>query len=65
MTDVIVLGQISECFDKGWTITDDDFAECTPSTEYVFEYPIAFCLSSFCVKCVVLREVGERTATLY
>ena len=50
MTDVIALGQISEHFDKGWTIIGDYFAERTPSAEYVFEYPIAYCLSGFCAK---------------
>ena len=50
MMDVIALGQISKCFDKGWTVISDDFAECTPSAEYVFKYPIAYRFSSFCAK---------------
>ena len=59
MMDVIVLGQISKCFDEGRTVIGDYFTEHTPSAEYVFKYLVAYCLTGFCAKQAVLREVGE------
>ena len=38
MMDIIVLCQISEHFDEGQAVISNNFAERTPSAEYVFKY---------------------------
>ena len=63
--DVVPLFQVGECFDEHRPIVGNDFAQCTPSVQDVFEDTISDGLHSLCVKGTIFREMHQGAAALY
>jgi hypothetical protein len=38
---LVLVGEIRECFEEGWTVICDNFSQRTPSAENIFKNPIA------------------------
>ena len=65
VSDVVLLFQVGEHFDKRRPIVGNDLAKCTPLAQYVFKDPISDGLCSFCVEGTIFGEVHQGAVALY
>ena len=65
MSDVVLLFQVGEHFDKCRPIVGNDLAQCTPSAQDVFEDPISNGLRGLCMEGTIFREMRQGAAALY
>ena len=65
VSDVVLLLQVGEHFDKCRPIVSNDLTKCTPSAQYVFEDPISDGLHGFCAEGMIFRKMCKRAAALY
>ena len=65
VSDVVLLLQVGEHFDKRKPIVGDDLAKCTPSAQYVCEDPVSDGLRGLCVEGTIFGEVCQGAAALY
>ena len=65
MSDVVLLLQVGERFDKRRPVVGDNLAKCTPSAQYVLEDPIADGLCGFCMEGTIFGEMRQGAAALY
>ena len=62
--DVVLFGEMGECFDEGWSVVGDDFDEGAPSAEDVFEDPVGERSAGLMTKHAKFGVVRYRAATL-
>ena len=65
VSDVVLLLQVGEHFDKHGPIVGDDFTKSTPLAQDVFEDPISDGLHCFCVEGMVFGEMHQGAVALY
>jgi hypothetical protein len=65
MSNVILLSEVFEGCDEGGTVVGDDFSQGTPSTDEVFEDPIAECLRVFFAKHSKFGVIDKGASTLH
>ena len=65
VSDVVLLLQVGEHFDKRKPIVSDDLAKCTPLAQYVCEDPVSDGLRGLCVEGTIFGEVCQGAADLY
>ena len=65
MSDVVLLLQVGECFDKHRPVVGDNLAKSAPSAQYVFKDPISDGLHGLCVEGMIFGEMGQGAAALY
>ena len=65
MSDVVLLLQVGERFDKCRPVVGDDLAKSTPLAQDVFEDPISDGLCSLCVEGTIFREMCQGAVALY
>ena len=65
VSDVVLLLQVGERFDKCRTIVGDNLTKSAPSAQYVFENPISNGLRSLCVEETVFGEMHQGAVALY
>ena len=62
MLDVVSLLQVGKRFDECRPIVGNNFAQCTPMAQDVFEDPISDGLHCFCVEGMVFGEMHQGAA---
>ena len=65
MLDVVLLLQIGKHFDERRPIVSNDFAQCTPSAQDVFEDPISDGLCGLCAEGMIFGEMHQGAVALY
>ena len=63
--DVVPLFQVGERFDECRPIVGNNFSQCTPSAQDVFEDPISDGLRGLCTEGTIFREMRQGAAALY
>ena len=62
---MVPLLQVGEGFDECRPIVGNNFAQCTPTAQDVFEDPISDGLCGLCVEGMVFGEMCQGAAALY
>ena len=65
MSDVVLLLQVGERFDKHGPVVGDDLAKSAPSAQYVFKDPISNGLHGLCVEGTIFGEMCQGAVALY
>ena len=64
MLNAIIRCECLDALDDCCAVVCDDFVECAPSTEHIFEDPSSDCRAVFCFELAPFWVRGERAATL-
>ena len=65
MSDVVSLFQVGEHFDECRPIVGNDFSQCTPLAQDVFEDPISNGLHGLCAEGTIFGEMHQGAVALY
>ena len=62
---MVLLFQVGEHFGERRPIVGNDFAQCSPSAQYVFKDPISDGLRGLCTEGTIFGEMCQGAAALY